>query len=78
VQSSIDPFSSGSLVAPDSTIRHLNDDDFQIDVDDIWRSPRSAATYPVHWTVSVRSAELTLEIEPYLADQELNVSYAYW
>ena len=21
---------------------------------------------------------LTLELEPYLADQELNVSYAYW
>lgn len=28
--------------------------------------------------VEVPAADLTLEIEPYLADQELNVSYAYW
>jgi predicted secreted hydrolase len=28
--------------------------------------------------VEVPAADLTLEIEPYLADQELNVSYTYW
>jgi predicted secreted hydrolase/threonine/homoserine/homoserine lactone efflux protein len=75
---SMDPFSSGNLIAPDGTTRHLSHDDFQIDVDDTWQSPRSSATYPARWTVSVPAVELTLDIEPYLADQELNVSYAYW
>jgi predicted secreted hydrolase len=75
---SVDPFSSGTLVAPDGSTRHLSRDEFEIRVGDTWRSPRSGATYPARWTVEVPAADLTLDLEPYLADQELNVSYAYW
>jgi predicted secreted hydrolase len=75
---SVDPFSGGTLVTPDGSARHLSRDDFQIRVTDMWRSPRSGATYPARWTVTVPAVGLTLELEPYLADQELNVSYAYW
>ena len=75
---SADPFSSGTWVAPDGRTRHLSRDDFQIAVGDTWRSPRSGATYPAKWTVRAPAVDLTLELEPYLADQELNVSYAYW
>jgi predicted secreted hydrolase len=75
---SVDPFSSGTLVAPDGSARRLSRDEFEIRVTDTWRSPRSGANYPARWTVAVPAVSLTLEIEPYLADQELNVSYAYW
>jgi predicted secreted hydrolase len=75
---SVDPFSSGTLVPPDGSTRHVSRDDFQIRVGDTWRSPCSGATYPARWTVEVPAADLTLDLEPYLADQELNVSYAYW
>ncbi len=75
---SADAFSSGTLIAPDGSTRRLGGDDFEIDVGDTWHSPRSGATYPARWTVTVPSANLALEIEPYLADQELNVSYDYW
>jgi predicted secreted hydrolase len=75
---SIDPFSSGTLVAPDGSTRHLDHDEFEIRVEDTWRSPHSGATYPARWTVIVPALELVLEIEPHLADQELTVSYAYW
>jgi len=75
---SIDPFSSGTLVAPDGSTRHFNHDEFDIRVKDRWRSPRSDATYPAQWTMQVPTANLMLEIEPYLSDQELNVSYTYW
>ena len=75
---SIDPFASGTLVAPDGTTRRLSRDDFQITVGATWRSPRSGATYPAAWTIKVPSADLTLDIKPYLADQELNVSFTYW
>jgi predicted secreted hydrolase len=75
---SIDPFSSGTFIAPDGSTRHLNRDAFEIRVEETWRSPHTAAIYPARWTVSVPAVDLTLEIEPHLADQELTVSYAYW
>ena len=75
---SADVFSSGTLIALNGSTRRLSRDDFKIAVSDTWRSPRSSATYPARWTVTVPAADLTLEIEPYLADQEMNVSYDYW
>ncbi|MGD8398332.1 MAG: lipocalin-like domain-containing protein [Anaerolineae bacterium] len=74
----IDPFSSGTFIAADGSTRHLDRKDFEIAVEDTWRSPDSGATYPARWTVTVPSLGLSLEIEPYLAGQELTVSYAYW
>ena len=75
---SIDPFSSGTLVAADGSTFHLGRDDFEIGVSGTWRSPRTGAVYPAGWTVTVPAADLTLRLEPLLADQELNLSYAYW
>jgi predicted secreted hydrolase len=75
---SIDPFSSGTFVAPDGSTRHLGRDEFEIRVEDAWRSPHTGATYPARWTVTVPAVELALEIEPHVADQELTLSYAYW
>lgn len=75
---SVDPFSAGSFIAPDGTLTPLSHDDFTITVNDTWRSPRTGAEYPASWTVTVPSQGIRLDIEPYLADQELNVSYSYW
>jgi predicted secreted hydrolase len=75
---SIDPFSSGTFVAADGSTRPLSRDDFEIRVEDTWRSPATGASYPAAWTLSVPAVDLVLEIEPLLADQELTVSYAYW
>jgi predicted secreted hydrolase len=75
---SIDPLASGTLIASDGSTRWLHRDDFQITVNGMWRSPHSGATYPAAWTVKVPSAGLMLDIKPYLADQELDVSVRYW
>lgn len=75
---SVDPFSSGTLVAPDGSATHLSQTDFSIQVEDTWESPRTGAVYPSAWTVRIPKADLTLNITPFLKDQELNVSYAYW
>jgi predicted secreted hydrolase len=75
---SIDPFSSGTFIAPDGSTRHLTRDDFEISVTDTWQSAATGAKYPARWTITVPVEDLVLDIEPYLADQELNLSYAYW
>ncbi len=75
---SIDPFSSGTLIAGDGSVSHLDRDEFEIRVEETWHSPDTGAAYPARWTVAVPAVDLTLEIEPLLADQELTVSYAYW
>jgi predicted secreted hydrolase len=74
----IDPFSSGTLIDAYGATRHLTRDDFTVELEGTWRSPRSGASYPARWTVRVPAANLTLAVEPLVADQELNVSYAYW
>ncbi len=75
---SIDPFSSGTFIAADGSTRHLSRDEFEIRIQDRWRSPHTEATYPARWTIIVPAVGLVLEIEPHLADQELTVSYSYW
>jgi predicted secreted hydrolase len=75
---SIDPFSSGSYIAPDGSVHPLKRQDFRIQVESTWTSPQTKARYPAHWRVQVPGEGLVLNIEPYIANQELNLSYAYW
>jgi predicted secreted hydrolase len=73
-----DPFSAGTLVAADGTVRPLAAGDVSIETHAHWTSPRSGVRYPARWRVTVPSAELRLELEPRLADQELRVNTRYW
>jgi predicted secreted hydrolase len=75
---SVDPFSSGTFVAPHGWPTRLGREDFVLAVTDTWRSPRSGAVYPSGWTLDVPQLDLSLRVRPYLRDQELNVSYTYW
>lgn len=75
---SIEPLSSGTLIEPDGTTRHLTRDQFKIDVLSTWTSNQTRATYPARWNVAVPSAGIQLELRPIVADQEMNVSIIYW
>jgi predicted secreted hydrolase len=74
----VDPFSSGMLIAADGRTTRLGWEDFSIEVTDRWTSPHSGAIYPARWNLRVPLQRMELAIEPHMADQELNVSYAYW
>jgi predicted secreted hydrolase len=74
----IDPFSSGTWISSEGETIHLDRDEFEIQVLDTWRSPHSGAQYPAEWSLAVPALNLNLEIKPYLADQEMQVSYTYW
>ncbi len=82
----VDPVSHGTLVAADGSSRPLELEDFRLEVQATWRSPRGAI-YPAGWRLdvtpeggkrSIPSAGLELEIQPLLAGQELDVSFRYW
>ncbi len=77
-ENSIDPFSSGTWISPRGETIHLDQEHFKFQVLDTWQSATSGGEYPAAWRLQIPTLQLTLEIEPYVADQEMEVSYAYW
>jgi len=75
---SIDPFSSGTWIDPGGATIHLKQEQFEIQTGDIWRSQNSGAEYPIAWRLRIPSLSIDLEINPLIADQEMDVSYSYW
>ena len=77
-----DPYSSGTLVKADGSAKHLALKDFRIEVLDRWKSPKSGASYPMKWKVTIPSEEIALEIAPAFQDQELvtnrSTRVTYW
>jgi len=77
-----DPFSSGTLVAPDGSVRHLTAADLVIQPGATWTSPATGATYPVHWRLAVPTAGIELELAPMLDNAEVDgrasTGVAYW
>jgi predicted secreted hydrolase len=79
---SVDPHSSGTLVNADGSTKHLNLNDYRVEVLDHWKSPESGANYPMKWKVTVPSEQIGLEISPAFQDQELitnrSTRVTYW
>ena len=79
---SVDPHSSGTLVRADGTTRHLNLNDYRVEVLARWKSAKSGADYPMKWKVTVPSEQIELAISPAFQDQELitnrSTRVTYW
>lgn len=75
---SIEPVSGGTLIAADGSTRRLAAAEVQIEVLDTWRSPISGADYPSGWRILIPSAGLDLQVTPWIAAQEMQVSFLYW
>lgn len=74
----VDGFSSGTLIGVDGSTRSLTKEDFEIETSSTWKSADSGGKYPSGWQISIPSAGLTLNVQPKLRDQELQVSFIYW
>jgi predicted secreted hydrolase len=74
----LDPYSQGTLIATDGSTRHLDAKDFGVKVLDTWRSPRTGGVYPAAWILTIPGIDITLQIKPIIANQELNLSFIYW
>jgi predicted secreted hydrolase len=75
---SMGPLSAGTLVQPDGGAVRLKVDEVQINVLDVWQSPESKGNYPSRWHVIIPSAQIDLTLEPWIAEQEMRVSFPYW
>jgi predicted secreted hydrolase len=45
---------------------------------DHWTSDATGVRYPVRWRLSAPVVGLTLDVTPYLENQELDLSVRYW
>ena len=72
------PYSSGAISDANGDVRILGADDARATVADTWTSRETGITYPSEWRLEVPSAEMVLDLEPLVADQELDVTVRYW
>jgi predicted secreted hydrolase len=80
---SIDPRSSGTLVEPDGSYRHIAlDSGFTLEPGRVWRSPASGGRYPIEWRVRIPRESIDLSVRAVLDDQELRTGQStgvnYW
>ena len=71
-------FSGGSLIEPSGARKELSVDDVSLTPLGYWTSPASGTRYPVSWRLALPREDMTLVIEPYLSQQELDLTVRYW
>ncbi len=78
----VDPYSSGTIILADGTHQHLTKKEFQIEVLDQWKSPKSGAIYPAKWKIKVPDRQIELTLSSTVKDQELitreSTQVTYW
>jgi predicted secreted hydrolase len=78
----VDPASSGSLIEPSGSVRHLNLADFTVKPTGAWTSPHTQAKYPAGWEIIIPRAGYRLRLTPTLPDQEIRsqapAKVTYW
>ena len=76
------PASSGTFVDPSGRPRHLNTENFSVEILDQWKSPKSGAVYPVRWRVAVFPLAIQLTLAANMSDQEMqtpgSTGVTYW
>jgi predicted secreted hydrolase len=78
---SVDPQSSGALVARDGSSRRLAPHEFSLVPGRRWTSPKTNATYPVEWRVQLPGEGLDLKVRPVVDGQEMasdRTGVSYW
>jgi len=53
-------------------------DNFSLVVKDHWHSPHTGVRYPRSWQIDIPALRSRLLVTPWLADQEMNMSFRYW
>jgi len=79
---SADPASSGTLIDRDGRGHHLTVSEFTLEPISYWTSQISHARYPQRWRLTIPSQQLSFELVPLMAEQELSTTRStqvtYW
>jgi predicted secreted hydrolase len=79
---SADPASSGTVIDHDGRGHHLSIGDFTLESTSHWTSRTTQARYPQRWRLTIPSQQLSLELVPLMAEQELSTTRStqvtYW
>lgn len=79
---SADSASSGTFVDRDGQGHHLSIEDFTLEPMSYWISPANKARYPQHWRLTIPSKQVSLDLLPRMAEQELattrSTQVTYW
>lgn len=74
--------SYGTYIDRNGKSTHLTSQDYSVAATGRWTSPRTGATYPSGWNLSVPSQRLHVHVVPAIPDQELDTrastGVAYW
>jgi predicted secreted hydrolase len=68
----VSEFSSGTFVEKNGEFTPLGREDFSIEPNGFWKSPKTQATYPSGWNIKVPKFDLDLKISPVIRNQELD------
>ncbi len=70
---------SGTFISAGGTSQALHKSDFDIAVLGQWQSPHSQGIYPSVWKIELHKLQCVLQVQPWMADQEINIpSVTYW
>ena len=79
---SADPASSGTFIDRNGRGHHFSIDDFRLEPISFWTSPASKVRYPQKWRLTIPSKQLSIDLVPRMAEQELTTSgstqVTYW
>jgi predicted secreted hydrolase len=76
------PLVYGTSIEPGGRVRHLERSEFSVTSTSTWQSQRTGATYPAAWRVEIPGEQLSIDLRPTVADQELDTrattGVVYW
>ena len=73
----LDPHSAGIFVDAQNRARKLTTHDVRLEVVEHWTN-NQGVKYPVRWRIGVPSENLTLQVDAYVFNQEIEHSVRYW
>lgn len=78
VRGDASPFSGGTLVSADGVRTRLAAGDVALTTLAHWTSGATGVRYPIAWRLVAPQAGITLDVTPYLEDQEVDLTVRYW
>jgi predicted secreted hydrolase len=71
--------SSGTFIDAKGKSQPIDKSEFEITVQDQWKSPHTQAVYPAAWQIRLEQPDCLLQARPRMADQEIHFqAVTYW